>query len=83
MPGCQRPFERETVTRARQTLAAYADMEELIRIGAYRLGSDPNVDRAIRLNPALEGFLRQDKEEATSLDAGFQQLEAILASDAA
>ena len=52
---------------ARQTLSAYANMEELIRIGAYRAGADPQVDRAIALNPALEAFLAQDKDEATSL----------------
>jgi flagellum-specific ATP synthase len=83
MPGCQRPFEREIVAKARQTLAAYADMEELIRIGAYRVGSDALVDRAIRLNPALESFLSQDKDEATTLDDGFQRLDAIMAGDAA
>ena len=42
-------------------------MEELIRIGAYRAGADPQVDRAIALNPALEAFLAQDKDEVTSL----------------
>jgi flagellum-specific ATP synthase len=83
MPGCQRPFEREIVAKARQTLAAYSDMEELIRIGAYRTGSDAIVDRAIRLNPALEAFLGQDKDEATTLEDGFQRLETIMASEAA
>jgi len=82
MPGCQRPFEREIVAKARRTMAAYADMEELIRIGAYRMGSDALVDRAIQLNPALEAFLAQDKDEATSLDDGFQRLETILAEAA-
>ena len=38
-------------------LSTYADMEELIRLGAYRTGSDPLVDRAIRLQPALDAFL--------------------------
>ncbi len=55
-------------------------MEELIRIGAYRTGADPQVDRAIALNPALEAFLSQDKDEVTSLDAGFERLDSILAS---
>ena len=55
----------------------------MIRIGAYRAGSDAAVDRAILLSPALETFLTQDKEEATSLDDGFQRLEAILAGEAA
>ncbi|HEX7758278.1 MAG TPA: flagellar protein export ATPase FliI [Caulobacteraceae bacterium] len=83
MPGCQTPLEREIVTNARQTLAAYANMEELIRIGAYRAGSDPQLDRAIRLNPALEQFLAQDKEEITSLQDGFDRLSDIVTGDAA
>src|SRR6201999_1405185 len=60
MPGCQLPPEREIVKTARQTLSAYSNMEELIRIGAYRAGADPLVDRAILLNPDLEAFLSQD-----------------------
>jgi len=83
MPGCQLPVERQIVTAARQTLAAYSDMEELIRIGAYRAGADPQVDRAIRLNPALEAFMSQDKDEATSLEESFQRLGMILTSEAA
>jgi flagellum-specific ATP synthase len=80
MPGCHGPMEREVVSQARQTLAAYANMEELIRIGAYRAGADPQVDRAIALNPALEAFLAQDKDDQTTLDAGFERLSAILDS---
>ncbi len=83
MPGCQTPPEREVVKMARQTLSAYANMEELIRIGAYRAGADPEVDRAIQLNPALEEFLRQDKDEATSLEDSFEGLARILIGEAA
>ena len=56
----------------------YADMEELIRLGAYRAGSSAEVDESIRLNPALEGFLRQAKDEVTGLNEGYRQLEQIL-----
>jgi flagellum-specific ATP synthase len=82
MPACQLPHEREIVSAARQTLAAYANMEELIRIGAYRAGADPIIDRAIALNPALERFLSQDKDEATTLEASFVRLDAILKGEA-
>jgi flagellum-specific ATP synthase len=82
MPACQRQYEREIVTNARQTLAAYANMEELIRIGAYRAGADPKIDRAIRLNNDLEAFLGQDKDEVTSLDDAFTALDAILSETA-
>jgi flagellum-specific ATP synthase len=82
MPGCQHPFEREIAAGARTALSAFSNMEELIRIGAYRLGSDPGVDRAIQLNPALEQFLSQDKDDATPLDQSFMRLDHILKSAA-
>ena len=83
MPGCLLPHERDIVSRARQTMSAYANMEELIRIGAYRAGADPLIDRAIELNPALENFLGQDKDDATSLEASFDGLDDILNGAAA
>src|SRR5436190_567452 len=66
------------ITRARQVMATYADMEELIRLGAYRAGSSPEVDEAIRLHEPLEGFLRQAKDEKASLAEGYMGLEQIL-----
>jgi flagellum-specific ATP synthase len=64
--------------RARQIMATYADMEELIRLGAYRAGSSPEVDEAITLHEPLEAFLRQRKDEVASLEQGYRQLEQIL-----
>lgn len=81
MPGCQQPFEQDLQKKARQALSSYTNMEELIRIGAYRLGTDPVVDRAIRLNPDLEGFLSQAPDDFTSLDDAFARLGQIM-SDA-
>ncbi len=66
------------ITKARALLATYADMEELIRLGAYRKGSDPKVDEAIALNDPLEAFLAQGKAETTSIDAGYRALAAIV-----
>lgn len=78
MPGCVDERYRDTIREARRLLATYDDMEELIRLGAYRKGSDPVVDQSIVLNPAFEAFLAQDKLETTSLTAGYGQLEQIL-----
>ena len=64
-------------------LKLYANMEELIRIGAYRAGADPLIDRAIALNPAIEAFLGQGKDDATSLEASFDGLDQILNGAAA
>lgn len=66
------------IMRAKQTMATYADMEELIRLGAYRPGSSKEVDEAIRLHGPLEAFLGQAKDEATGLTEGYQRLESIL-----
>jgi len=83
MPKSCDPDYLPVITQARQAMAAYADMEELIRLGAYRPGSSPEVDRAIRLNPALEAFLKQGKEEATPLAEGYRRLYDILATEPA
>jgi flagellum-specific ATP synthase len=68
------------LNRARQIMATYADMEELIRLGAYRAGTSPEVDEAIRLHKPIEDFLAQGKEEATTLAEGYRRLAQILAS---
>ena len=65
--------------KARQVLATYADMEELIRLGAYRAGASPEVDEAIALMPALDAFLGQGKEDSTSIGDGYLRLAEILA----
>ena len=78
MPGCVPADVRPVLQRAREFMSVYADMEELIRLGAYRKGSDPQVDRAIALNPALEAFLGQQREERTTIADGYTMLDAIL-----
>ncbi len=78
MPGCNTPEQNALVGRARRLMSAYSDMEEMIRLGAYRKGSDPQVDEAIHYNPAIEAFLRQGKGERSTLDQGYAELAAIL-----
>ncbi len=50
----------------------------MIRLGAYRVGSNPEVDAAIQYNPALEEYLGQWKDDNTPLQEGYDQLRAIL-----
>ena len=70
MPKSAHPHYLPAITRARQVMATYADMEELIRLGAYRAGSSEEVDEAIRLHKPLEAFLGQAKDEATRVNGG-------------
>jgi flagellum-specific ATP synthase len=78
MPRAADPALVPLLARARQIMATYSDMEELIRLGAYRPGSSAEVDEAIRLRGPLEEFLAQNKEDSTSLGQGYQRLEQIL-----
>jgi flagellum-specific ATP synthase len=78
MPRAADPAFVPLLARARQIMATYADMEELIRLGAYRPGSSAEVDEAIRLHGPLEEFLAQNKDDSTSLEQGYQRLEEIL-----
>ncbi len=78
IPDCNSQFENALVTRARSLLARYEDMAEMIRLGAYREGSDAGVDEAIHYNPALEAFLSQPIEERASLEDGYQALADII-----
>jgi len=78
MPRSCDPAYWNVVQRARQVMATYADMEELIRLGAYRPGSSAEVDQAIALQPDLDRFLGQGKEESTSIGHGYQRLAQIM-----
>jgi len=78
MPRCVEPEVWPLIQRARRLLSTYADMEELIRLGAYRQGSNPEVDEAITLQPALEAFLTQGKTERTGRLEGYDLLRAIV-----
>ena len=78
LPDCNAPEENDLIRRARALMATYDDMEELIRLGAYRPGSDAQVDEAIHYQPALDAFLAQRKDESCTLADGYAALADIL-----
>jgi flagellum-specific ATP synthase len=78
VPGCLDADQRALMRRARQVLALQAEMAELVRLGAYRAGSDAAVDEALRLGPRIEALLHQDKGEAVPLDDAFAALREAL-----
>jgi len=80
MPACNNEAENSVVDRARRYLAAYENMAELIRLGAYRRGSNKEVDEAINYYDALENFIRQGKDERADLADGYERLRGILGS---
>jgi flagellum-specific ATP synthase len=78
LPRCHSAEENALLADARRLLGAYADMAEMIRLGAYRAGSDPLVDTAIRHQPALEAFLGQDVDERVAAPEAFARLGTVL-----
>ena len=64
VPGCNSDAENALTRRARAILALHADMADLVRLGAYRAGTDPAVDEAIAVAPRLEAVLRQEPRRA-------------------
>lgn len=80
VPKCLSPSENALVMKTRQALSVYNDMAELIRLGAYTAGSDPQVDEAMRLMPELNNFLRQAPDEKSSMADSFARLGKVLGS---
>ena len=75
----QSPQEKAIALRARRLISLYSNMEELVRIGAYAKGADPEVDEAVRLWPKIEEFLQQDVHDVTNPDDAYAKLAAIVA----
>ena len=78
VPGCNSEAENALTRRARAILALHADMADLVRLGAYRAGSDPAVDEAITVVPRLEAVMRQGRDDRSTLAESFARLRAAI-----
>ena len=78
MPDCNSLQENEIVGKARGLMASYEQMADMIRLGAYRRGSDPLLDEAIKHYPEIEKFLSQEKNERINIEEGYANLSSIL-----
>jgi flagellum-specific ATP synthase len=74
MPDCNTDAQNAIIDRAKQLVSVYEDMAELIRLGAYRQGSDPQVDEAIHYFAGIEEFLHQGKGDSTTLEQCYVDL---------
>ena len=63
----------------RELMAVYKANEDLINIGAYAAGSNPRVDLAIKMYPAIKRFLRQEIEEKFTLAQTVELLQELVA----
>ena len=77
MPAVTTPEHRAQASTARRLLAAHARSEDLIRIGAYKAGTDDDLDRAMRAMPMLREFLEQGSRERVSMEDTVARLNAM------
>lgn len=78
VPKCQSQQHQAVFKKAKKFLAEYYSMEDMILLGAYKRGTNSDVDRAIKLYPALMDFLMQGIDEHVSIDESVDLLQKIL-----
>ncbi|MGH6744556.1 flagellar protein export ATPase FliI [Novosphingobium sp.] len=78
LPHCLGEEENHIRLAARREMATYKDMEEMVRLGAYRAGSSAEVDRAVALAPRIEDLLKQGKQDRGFAQESFDALAALM-----
>ncbi|OOY26032.1 flagellum-specific ATP synthase FliI [Thioclava sediminum] len=78
LPDCHTDAEYRIMQAARRALGKYADMEDLIRVGAYRPGADPDTDAAIRFHQSATVFFSQRKSEQLGSMRAFAETYRLL-----
>jgi flagellum-specific ATP synthase len=71
------PEQKQAVQKVRETMSAYQRSEDLINLGAYTGGSNPQLDAAIRVRPQLIEFLKQEASANSPFDQTLVQLQAL------
>ena len=79
MPAVSLPDHREHAALLRRLMAVYARSEDLVRIGAYKPGADPELDRAIHARESLRAFLTQSTDQRPHLADSVSQLAELAA----
>ena len=77
--SCLDNAQTATLRRARAILSLHGEMADMVRLGAYRPGTDAAVDEALRLTPAIEEFLRQAPADRSGFVESFEGLILALA----
>jgi flagellum-specific ATP synthase len=66
--------QTSVATEVRKWMAIYDEHRELIQIGAYRPGSNPQIDRAIAIKPTIDGFLKQSRNDIVEWNDAWEKI---------
>ncbi|MBI5017366.1 MAG: FliI/YscN family ATPase [Deltaproteobacteria bacterium] len=72
------PAHRKAAARLRRLMAAYRTAEDLVNIGAYQKGSNPDVDEALEKRSAIEEFLTQGIDDSWTFEEALEALTALV-----
>jgi flagellum-specific ATP synthase len=72
--------QRTDAAELRRLMAAHREVRELVEIGAYVPGTNPEADRATAIWPHITAFLRQGLDERVTADQAWNQLHALTAA---
>jgi len=78
LPDLAKDAELQLVQKAITCLSTYMKSKDMVEIGAYRAGTNPNLDAAIKLMPEMDRFLRQGMHESTSRPQAMGKLQSVL-----
>jgi flagellum-specific ATP synthase len=82
MPNIVSAEHLASAQRFKQVYARYQQNRDLVSVGAYAAGSDPDTDFAIERMPHLKGFLRQGLRESLDYQQSSAQLKQVLLTEA-
>jgi len=78
MPAVCDETHRMMAREIRASMAAYRESEDLINLGAYVMGTNARVDRAITLKEPIDILLRQSEYEPSTFEDARAAMEEIL-----
>jgi flagellum-specific ATP synthase len=77
MPALTTKEHLQLASFARKNLSVYEKVRDLVNIGAYVKGSDPEIDTSLLVMPVLNNFLQQDRSDVTSFEDTLKNLAEI------
>ncbi len=80
MPEITDKKHYDTAGKIRNLYSTYAKNADAISLGAYKAGSDPRIDEAIKKQPLIEEFIKQGIGDAHGFEESLQTMQSILSA---
>lgn len=75
------PEQQEAANLFKRTYSTFKDVEDMVNIGAYKKGSNKEIDYAIEMMPKLNDYIRQDITEKSNFEESISRLRGLFAGN--